>query len=193
MSSFFSHLGRNCCLDNVIQFKSGLNGLLLTGFDDMLCNVLCELIFPVVPDDPVKLHLGIFIDNGLCRQRLASVHAHVQLSIIFIGKTSLHCIQLIRRNSQVKENTVHLVHTQFIQYSRHIHIIVSHNGGTTALCIFLQMCTCSCNGCIVLVNADMTSGGKSFTDLAGMSAAAQGSVHIDAIGSDVKSFYCLFQ
>ncbi|MPN00857.1 hypothetical protein SDC9_148055 [bioreactor metagenome] len=59
-------------------------------------------------DNIRKLFFTVLINHIAGIQFAFSIHPHIERAFIHIGKSSLRGIQLIRRNTQVKENTVNL-------------------------------------------------------------------------------------
>ena len=53
MSAGGTHLCRDRAADNILKLKRRLDGLLRSRLHDMLCDVLCEAVFSVIPDHPV--------------------------------------------------------------------------------------------------------------------------------------------
>ena len=82
----------NGSLYNLCQFPGGYDFFFLSCQHNVFGNVLCELVFSIVPDDAVQLSFGISVYNILGGKGLSSVHPHVKRSIKPVGKASFFCI-----------------------------------------------------------------------------------------------------
>ena len=68
MSAYGSHLHRDRCLDDLGQFSCRFNPFLLSCLYDVLCDIFREFILSIIADDPVQIHLIVFI-NDICRRQ----------------------------------------------------------------------------------------------------------------------------
>ena len=100
-------LGRDGCLDYLVQFKGSVYLILLPCKHYMLGNILRKLLLSIGLNYSEKLLLRIIIDNILGRESLSPVHPHIKRTVESVRKPSLCFIKLIRRNSKVKQNAVH--------------------------------------------------------------------------------------
>ena len=123
------------------------------------------------------------------RDIISLVHSHIQGRVLAVGKPPGSRIQLIRGYSQVQIYAVHSPDFQILQYFLNIGVIASDNGH---LVLKRQKpFPGRLNGVRILVYADQPSAAQTLTHLIGMSAAAQGSVHIQTSRLDVQTSHCL--
>ena len=146
----------------------------------MLGNILGKTVLSIITDDPVKFHLAIGIHNICCRLGIPLVHTHIQRRILPVGKAPGSSIQLIGGNSQIQINAVHLLNTKLMKDRSNILIVASYHRNLVRK--RLQAFGGRRDRVCILVDADQPS-----ADLIGMSASAQGSIHIDTVRPDVQA------
>ena len=148
-------LCRNRCLNGLDELPGGLVRLLLALPHDVLCDILCEAVLPVIADDAVKLHFAVIVYNVRRSLRISLVHTHVQRCILPVGKPSGCCIQLVRGNTKIQINAVHLFNAKVMKHRSNVFIIAPHYGN---LVLKLgKTRRCSCDRICVLVDADEAS------------------------------------
>ena len=136
----------------------------------------------VVKQNPFQFLIGPFVHHLIGGKGISPVHTHIQGGIRHIGKAPAAFIQLGRGNPQIQQHAVHAPVPQGADHGIHFTEITVdqghpiHKGGQT-----LPGCR---QGRLIPVNADQMPGGKTAGNLPGVSAAAQGAVHIDPIGAD---------
>ena len=83
--------------------------------------------------------------------RLLLIHAHVQISIMHIGKSTTSIIELWRGNPKVKHKSIHLANTKTVQIFIYMGKVIAHCE-MSASDIFQPFCSC-CNGSVILIYA----------------------------------------
>ena len=117
------------------------------------------------------------------------VHSHVKRRVLTVGKSPGSRIQLIGGYSQIQINPVHSFNLQILQYFLNIGVIASDNG---RLVLKRQKpFPGRLYGVRVLVYANQFTAAQTLTHLIGMSAAAQGAVHIQTSRLDIQTSHCL--
>ena len=117
------------------------------------------------------------------------VHPHVKRRVLTVGKSPGSRVQLIGGHSQVQVNSVHSLDFQFLQYFLNIGVIASDNGHLVLK--WQKPFPGRLYGVRILVYSNQPSAAQTLTHLIGMSAAAQGAVHIQASRLDVQTPHCL--
>ena len=180
------HLRRYRSLDNIVQFISSLYGLVRPVQHNVLCNILCEFVFSVVPYNAVEIVLGIVVHNISRRQCLPSVHAHVKRCIVTVGKTSLLRVELIGGNTEIEHDPIHSRHALCRKRCAHIAVIVPQNRHLISEGSKPPARGRDCR--VVLIDPIEMTRGKSAAHLPCMSATAQRAVHIDSVRLNMKLF-----
>ena len=105
---------RNRFFNNIDKLEGRRNRLLLTLIDDKLRNTLAPTLLTVAVNNIRQLLFLIMVDNIFRVQLRFLVHAHVERTVMHIGKATLRCIQLVARHAQVEENTVNLLNAHAV-------------------------------------------------------------------------------
>ena len=93
----------------------------------MLGDVFRKRVFPVIPDDPVKLLFAQVVDQVFRRSLLSVIHTHVKSCVCHVGETSFGGIQLIGGNSEIQKDSVNLLYAEIPELGNHVFVIVSYD------------------------------------------------------------------
>ena len=178
--------------DDVHQFPGGFNRLICPFLYDKLRDTLAPAFLAVFLEDAVQFFFLVTVHHIISTEIRFGIHAHIERRILYIGKAPFCRINLMGRNPQIKNHTIHkrsiLIRKNLLQIAE-----VAVNDIHPAPGLF-QPLRCRADGRRILVDADKASlfrkhGGNP----AGMTAAPQGTVHISPVFSCHETFYRLLQ
>ena len=185
MSSCFLEFHRDRSFYDRDELPSCLDFVSAPRFHDVLCDIRCKTLFPIVPDYARKFTLGRAVHDIRRSPWLSSVHAHVERRVCHIGKATFRSIQLMRGYPKIKKYTVTSFKALLSQYFRHLAVVAAHD--PDFIPIRGKLFRGSLYGRVIPVNTDQSAGvRKSLTDLLRMARSAKRSVNVNAVLADIK-------
>ena len=141
-------------------------------------------LLTVFIQNPAQLVFGIVVDNFIGSQRTALVHAHVQRRVCHIRKAARAVVELRGRNAQIEEHPVNLVQIQGVQDQGNVFKVIMHQRNLAR--VAAEPLFCRLQRYLVAVDADEPAVCQTAADFQRVPAAAERSVQIDAVRTDVE-------
>lgn len=184
-----AHLLRYAAFDDFRQFQCGVDRLFLSCPHNIPGDAPGEGLFPIGIQDPGKLLFRNRI-HQFFRRHAGLAHTHIQGCIVVIGKPTGILVQLVGRNAQIQQHAVHRDNAHLRQHRLHFIIIVVYHR-CRIRCEPLR-CHGNCVGIPVKAN-EPAAVRQTFCNFRGVSGAADGAVHINAVRANCQPIQHLVQ
>ena len=153
---------------------------------DGTCDTGSVVVFSVYGDDASEICFAVRVDDVVSGKRRSLVHAHIQRRFRVIGEASLGGVQLIGGNAEVEQCAVDTFNAELIQNVRECGEVVFDENDFVFVCFQTFACGGNCGG--VLINTDQLTVFQAFDDLQRVTASAQRTVDVNAVGFDIQRF-----
>ena len=182
------HLGEHFVLlaagqaagEGLFELGGGLDGFALSCHDDVGGEAVGVLHLAVEAEDAGQLGLVVSVDDGGGVGGVALAHPHVESPLEAGGEAFLGGVELVRRHSEVGDDAVDFVVMVELDEVFEVAEVLRDEGEPLVVDDVV-------GGVLVLVEGVQMAGGEPLHDGAGMSAAAEGDVGIDSLGTEVQS------
>ena len=163
------------------QVEGSLNRLVCACSHYRPCHLAGVRQLAIQPQNPLQLLLVGAVHNIPCRQLLPLVHAQIQRTLVAGRETPLRHVELVRRHTQVRQQSVHLPHPVQPQETLRMTEILVQQRKPWVIQRISQ-----CVGILVKGNQPPPVA-QERQDSTRVAATPEGSVHIRPVRTDVQS------
>ena len=173
-----AHRLRHRLADDVDELARPLDGLYGALPDDELRDAAPPALLAVIVEDAVELLLAVRLDDIVRRELRLRIHAHVERRIVHIREAALRRVDLVRRDTEVKDDAVDERCPLRLEDLLEMREIAVHDVDV-ALDV-LEALFRRRDGLLILIDADNAAlRREQFRDAMGMASASQSTVDID--------------
>ena len=104
----------NCLFDHIHKFKGSFNRLFRPFLNDKLSYSFTPAFFTITVNNIRQFFFFVTVNYIISIFFTFFIHPHIQRTIMHIRKSTLRCVQLIRRYTKIKKNSVNLINIQAI-------------------------------------------------------------------------------